>query len=78
MDEKDLSKLPRALRLDQMGQKNRRQRVTRQEHNERTEALDNLTNKILTPRKGAKKDEKLTPLKTMQAVHTSTPKHSPS
>ena len=56
MDAKDLSKLPRALQLAQMG---RRKRVSRQDHDQRRTALENLTNRVLqTPRKVAKMDKK--------------------
>ena len=64
MDEKDLSKLPRALQLAQMG---RRKRVSRQDHEQRSSALENLTNRILTPRKVTKKDEVNTPEKKLQS-----------
>ena len=66
MDAKDLSKLPRALQLAQMG---RRKRVSRQDHDQRRTALENLTNRVLqTPRKVTKKDEVYTPEKRLQSV----------
>ena len=68
MDAKDLSKLPRNAQMLQLAQMGRRKRVSRQDHEQRSSALENLTNRILTPRKVTKKDEVNTPEKKLQSV----------
>ena len=69
MDDKDLSKLPRNAQMLQLSQMGRRKRVSRQDHDQRRTALENLTNRVLqTPRKVTKKDEVYTPEKRLQSV----------
>ena len=77
MGDQDLKNLPRGLRMAAMGQRSRatRSRVSREEHEKRSETLRNLTNKVLTPRKTPQKPEKRTPQRQAQVVQ-STPSKS--